>query len=176
MPILLNRMPFSDSPSEIAVRGERVRIRANQIIVWVTLVRHRIDTPNPVAIPFPAILDTGHTHSFSIHEEQLIEWGGLQPGSLNSMGTIRDVRGPRVVLRGAHIWVHANERGSRETLTNQSPFPIKAELGIAIYPGNSFPRLPILGLRAIADNNLVLVVDGPNRQATLRTLRRWWLF
>jgi hypothetical protein len=48
---------------EVVVRGERVRVRANQIILWVSLSLRRIDSVNPIAHPFPVILDTGHTHS-----------------------------------------------------------------------------------------------------------------
>jgi hypothetical protein len=175
MPILLNRSPFSDKPSEIVVRNEIVRVREHQIIVWVTLSLYRIATVNPMAIPFPVILDTGHNHSFSIHERHLAEWAGLQLNSLNVLSAIRH-RGQRVLLRAANIWVHPNEQGFRDKHSDISPHVIKAETGIAIYPGSDFPRLPIMGLRAIAENNLLLKVDGPRREATLRTPIQWWPF
>lgn len=88
---------------------------------------------------------------------------------------IRD-RGQIIHLWAANIWVYPNECGSRERIADQLPHLIKAERGIAVYPGSDFPRLPIFGLRAIAENNLVLKVDGPRREATLRTPIRWWLF
>ena len=75
MPHLLDRMPFPNEPGEVVVRDERVRVRANQIILWVSLTLGRVKTANPTAIPFPVILDTGHTHSLSIQERHLIEWG-----------------------------------------------------------------------------------------------------
>jgi hypothetical protein len=37
MPRLLDRSPFSEDPSEVVVRGERIRVRADQIILWVSL-------------------------------------------------------------------------------------------------------------------------------------------
>jgi len=175
MPYLLNCMPFSEKPDEIILRNERVRIRANQIILWVSLSLRRVNSANPTAIPFPVILDTGHNHSFSIHERHLTEWAGLRPDSLISLGTIGDRR-QRVLLRAANIWVHPNERGSRERLAEKPPLLIETKKGIAVYPGSDFPRLPIMGLRALAENNLVLNVDGPRRQATLRTQIRWWPF
>ncbi|HJZ55100.1 MAG TPA: hypothetical protein VKE74_09090 [Gemmataceae bacterium] len=46
--------------------------------------------------------------------------------------------------------------------------------GIAVYPGDEHPRLPILGLRAVAENKLLLNVSGSRREATLRTAVRWW--
>ena len=52
--------------------------------------------------------------------------------------------------------------------------------GIAIHPASeAYPRLPLLGLRAILSNHLYLAVDGERQQATLRTpdwrtrLLRW---
>ena len=45
-----------------------------------------------------------------------------------------------------------------------------------VYPGGDFPRLPILGLRAIAENALTLHIDGAKRNATLRMSLRWWPF
>lgn len=175
MPIILNNMPFLDQPSELAVRGERVPLRANQIILWVTLSLRRVTSVDPLAIPFPTILDTGYTHTFSIHERHLVDWAGIQPEALISRAAIRD-RGQRVLLREANIWLHPNVRGSRERYADGSPHLITANKGIAIYPGNDFPRLPLLGLRAIAENGLVLKVDGPKRQATLRTPYHWWKF
>jgi hypothetical protein len=175
MPILLDRMPFPDQPSEILVRDQRVRLRQNQIILWITLSLPRITSPNPLAVPFPTILDTGHTHIFSISENHLTQWTGFQSDRLSVVGAIRD-RGQRILLRSANIWVFRNERGSRNRVINYTPNLLKAEGGIAIYPGIEFPRLPILGLRAIAENNLLLKIDGQRREATLWPPIKWWPF
>jgi len=175
MPILLNRMPFSDNSSEIAIQGKRVRVRANQIILWVSLNLRHEASPKPIVTPFPAILDTGHNYTFSIHERHLIEWAGLRPTDLKVLTAIRD-RGQQVLLRAANIWVHPNVRRSRDKIDEKPPHFIDATRGIAVYPGSDFPSLPILGLRAIAENNLVLKVNGPGREATLRTPNRWWPF
>ncbi len=171
----LDCMPFSALPDEVAVRGERVRIRANQIVVWLSLGLGRITEPNPAAIPFPAILDTGHTHSFAITERHLTEWAGFRLEALPVSGAVRE-RGQRIVLRAANVWVHTNERGRRDRLADSPPHRLKVQAGIAVYPGSDFPRLPILGLRAIAENALILNVNGSRREATLRTPLRWWPF
>ena len=175
MPRLLDRTPFASKPDEIVVRGERVRIRANQIILWVSLTRPPVKSANPAAIPFPVILDTGHTHSLSMHERHLIEWAGLRPDSLPSRDHVRE-RGQRVPLYEANTWVHPNVRGTRDELADRPPHLVEASRGIAVYPAGDFPRLPILGLGAIADNALTLTIDGAKRTATLRTPLRWWPF
>jgi hypothetical protein len=173
---LLDRMPFSEFPSELGVRGQRVRIRADQIIIWLTLTPNRVSSPNLSATPFPAILDIGHNHTFSILEQHLTDWAGLRPEQLATTGAVRE-RGQRLNLRGARIWAHANISRSRDRLAIRPPFQISAPTGIAVYPtAGGFPRLPILGLRAIAENELILKVDGRRREATLRTPIRCWPF
>lgn len=174
MPVLLQRTPISELPAEVVVRGQRVRIRRHQIVVWVTLTTPPLRGADPRVSPFPAILDTGYTHTFAIQERHLIEWAGLNPEALPVVGAARE-QGRRIPLQSADVWVHANESGSRERLTGGAPFGVSAPEGIAVYPSAlNFPRLPLLGLRAIAHNNLVLVVNGHRREATLRTARRWW--
>lgn len=175
MPRLLDHMPFPHESGEVVVRsvGERVRVRGNQIILWVSLTRERVKSPNPAAIPFPVILDTGHTHSLSIQERHLFAWAGFRPDILSLLGSVRE-RGQRVLLREANIWVHQNMRGVRDELTHRPPHLVEAERGIAVYPAGEFPRLPILGLRAIAENGLILKINDLKREATLRTPFWWW--
>jgi hypothetical protein len=176
MPRLLDRMPFSESPTEIVARGERIRIRRDQIILWISLTTKQSITFNPFATPFPAILDIGHNHVFSILEQHLIEWAGLRPETLPIVGAVRE-RGQRLHLRAAKVWVHVNVPRSRDRLVERPPFPLSAARGIAVYPSTGgFPRLPILGLGAIAENKLILEVNGKKREATLRTPFRWWPF
>jgi hypothetical protein len=134
-----------------------------------------VEEPNPSAVPFPVILDTGHNHTFSIHERHLLDWAGFRPDSLGVLGPIRD-RGQRVLLRMANIWVHANVPRHRDRLADRPPRLVAAPQGIAVYPGAEFPRLPILGLRAVAENELGPQVNGPRREATLCTPFRWWPF
>ena len=175
MPLFLNRMPFPATASEIVVRGERVRLHADQIIIWVSLTLRGITNPNPSTSPFLAILDTGHNHSFSLSERHLTDRAGLRLDRMETRAAIRE-RNQRIALRLATIWVHPNANGKREPLAEGLPLPLKAKVGIAVYPSGDFPRLPILGLRAIAENDLMLKVDGARREATLRTGGRWWPF
>ena len=67
-------------------------------------------------------------------------------------------------------------RGRRDALADRPPHLVEAQRGIAVHPAGDFPRLPILGLRAIAENALTLNIDGAKRTATLRTPLRWWPF
>jgi hypothetical protein len=55
---ILNRLPIYEKPTLIEVRGEAYQVWKNQAIVWVSLAE--------ALAPFPAILDTGHSHNLSI--------------------------------------------------------------------------------------------------------------
>src|SRR5436309_3224171 len=128
------------------------------------------EVPEGIRQARAVILDTGHTHSLSLHERHLTEWAGLRPESLAVFAAVRE-RGQRLSLRAANIWVHPNEPGERR-VSDRPPQFVEAVRGIAVYPGHDFPRLPILGLRAITENKLVLAIDGRRREATLRTRRQ----
>jgi hypothetical protein len=112
-------------------------------------------------------------NNFSIREHQLKRWGGIHPESLPYLGKLRETeRTPS--LRSASIWIHRNRAGSRE-LSDREPFLLHLPEGIAIYPsdGSNYPRLPLLGLRAIINNKLKLVIDGNWKHASLRS-PLWW--
>jgi hypothetical protein len=174
MSTILRRLPFSEKDDIAFVRGESVRVKAYQIIAWVSLTIERVTTWEHGAPSFPAILDPGHNHNVSIQEEQLIRWAGLRPETLPILGHARQ-GGRRVPLHGANLWIHHNEPGQRDRFANRTPHPLALLQGIAVYPRESgFPRLPLIGLRALATNNLVFTINGRRREVDLRTQRKWW--
>ncbi len=176
MPTLIDQIPIATQDDLAFVQGEMVTLRAYELIVWVSLsVKHVADQGQ--APRFPAILDTGHTHNFSIREEHLIRWAGIRPEMLHLLGHIRQ-EGHRLPLLGADAWIHRNHRGKRDDLLDSPPHRLILSRGIAVYPeASAFPRLPLLGLRSIVSNKLRLRVDGDQGNASLRTARpRWWPF
>lgn len=170
---LLNRVPFAELASEVVVVGERVRIRSNQIIVWLSMSPMEFSKFDPGFVAFPAILDTGHTHSLLMNERHLLGWARLRRSEMPIAGAIRE-RGQRLNLLAANVWLHRNMPGTLARSDDAEPFSLQIDSGIAIYPDGDFPRLPILGLRAIADNKLFLTIDGLRREASLRAANRWW--
>jgi hypothetical protein len=174
MATILRRLPFSERDDIAFVRGERVRVKAYQIIAWVSLSVKRVATWEPGTPSFPAILDPGHNHNFSIQEEQLIRWAGLRPETLPILGHARQ-GGRHLPLLGASVWIQPNERGQRDRLTNRTPHRLALPRGIAVYPvGSGFPPLPLIGLRALTTNNLVFTINGRRREVDLRTQWKWW--
>jgi hypothetical protein len=152
---VLRQLPFHDSAAAVTVAGERVPVRAFQILVWVTLGAEETLGDDPAL--FPAILDTGHSHNFSIQEQQLITWARCRPQDLRKRGVIL-VNRQQVPLWSAHLWIHRNRPGTSDLL----PRPVRLDLpeGISVYPADASgtPRLPLLGLRALMRNRLKLTV------------------
>ncbi len=152
---VLRRLPFFEMPTTVDVAGQSVAVRAYQIIVWVSLSNEDLlasDAPR-----FPAILDVGHSHNFSIQESQLERWADIPSARLASRGSIY-VNRRLVPLYTASVWVHRNRPGTLEVL----PKPIRLHLpeGISVYPDGApdAPRLPLLGLRGLMRNKLRLVI------------------
>ena len=176
MPILLDRMPFTDEPDEVIVRGERIRIRPNQVIIWVSLSARQLLSQNPAVAPFPAILDTGHANNFSIHATQLARWFGMRTEGMELLKIVRE-RDRQVPLHAAWLWVYPNLRGDRHRLAECPAYRLSIPMGIAVHSGDDgFPRLPLVGIRTLVDNDLVFKIRGRRRQATLRSRRSWWPF
>ena len=168
MTSILRHLPFHERADEMSVGFERIPVHPYQIIVWVSLTARSILELPPNAPRFPAILDTGHGHNFSIHEQHLTNWARLSHDQLVQRGkTI--VNGQEVPLHRARVWLHRNEPGKRDAIADQPPFLLDLPEGIALHPGADFPRLPLLGLRALVRNRLHLNIDSDKRLVNLRT-------
>ena len=176
MPRILHRLPVPISSTNIVVRDEEVRIRAYEIVVWVSLAAREVFDPSRLP-RFPALLDTAHTHHFSIQEDHLLRWAGVRPEELGLGRGFVHQQDRRLALRSACLWIYSNQPGQWKEIADQPPHRLGTPEGILVYPRQAnFPRLPLLGLRTIMQNRLRLVVDGDRGLVSLRTRRWWWPF
>jgi hypothetical protein len=127
-------------------------VKPYQIIVAVSVSLQTLREWDPHMPRFPAILDTGNNHNLAISRGHPLRWAGLQSKTLRIIGAIRE-RQQRIPLHTASVWLHRN-RPAQRTLRDHEPHPLKLEEGIAIYPADTGPRLPIFGLRALTRNQL----------------------
>jgi hypothetical protein len=166
---ILDRLPYSINPAPpVAVRGQSIRVKAHQIIVWVSISVADPSEWDARTPAFPVILDTGNNFTFSIFPSQLIQWAGIQPQLLGLLGTIKE--GGEVCMRHkAVVWLHPNVPGSRDRRTDRKPLRLRLAKGIAVYPDTAASHLPLLGLQALTENNLYLTIDGQWRLVGLRT-------
>ncbi len=169
MTAILHQLPFSERSEEAAVGTERVRVRPYQILVWVSLSLKSVLELPPNASRFPAILDTGHNHNLSIRHQHLVRWAGIDPAQVPQLGNVRE-GGRRAALHALNAWLHPNEPGQRDRLADRPAYCLELPQGVTVYPDEAnFPRLPLLGLRALVHNRLHLVLDPERCLVNLRT-------
>lgn len=166
MDYLIRKLPYSDAARWVRLpNGEPFRINPDQIVIWVSLapVLEPITDQTP---RFPALLDTGHGHNFSITEEQVCGWAKLDPASLDKLGT-KLVNGVWTPLHRVHVWVHRNRVGECDTFDGSPPFCLELD-GITISPrGRNSPRIPLLGMRAARLNHLLMRIDPKNLRVSI---------
>lgn len=152
--IVINRLPYHEETTYLTVADDVVAIRKYQVVVWVSLNEH----------PFPTILDTGHSHNFTISREQLGRFSGLDSLPVIGYAEVNRRVLPQVE---ADIWLHGNKVGTGEPSGKR--ILLRMDEGITLYPDGTpgTPRLPLLGMRAISKNHLKLVIDGRRRQITI---------
>jgi hypothetical protein len=180
MTAILRHLPFQEQEDEVSIGLERVRVKPYQIIAWVSVTARRVLELPPQAPRIPVIVDTGHSHHFSIQERHLAEWARLMPGMLPQRGSIT-VDNLQLPLHAAAVWMHPNQPGCRDQFADQPPYRLELREGIAVYPSErAFPRLPLFGLRALVRNRLHFTMDSERCVVNLRTpdwrtkLLRWF--
>lgn len=165
---ILDRLPISKADTLTFAGSESVSLKKDEIIVWVSVTRVAGSQWNPGTPRFPAIVDTGHTHNFAIQSQHLIGWAGIQPSMLRPIGNIRH-DGKRLPLHAARLWLHLNVPWTT-TVSTDEPVSLTLLNGIAVYPDEgNYPRLPLLGLRALLSNRLHLTIDGEHASVTMRS-------
>jgi hypothetical protein len=123
---------------------------------------------------FPALMDTGNNFGFSIPDRHLREWAGIDPGLLEARGEIT-IEGKVATRREAAVWLYSNIPGRPEVASGRAPFRLRMPKGIAVYARDAIPpgpRLPLLGLPALLDNDLDWWLDPERRHITVQT-RSW---
>ena len=157
---ILDRLPIYDAPALIDVRGDILQVWTNQAIIWVSFAE--------TLMPFPAILDTGHSHNLSIARRHMEQWG---QSDSKQIGHAR-IAGQLVPRYASDIFVHRNVPGKRQL---SGTHRLTMDGGFAVVPDELpiAPRLPLLGIQMIRANKLRLLIDGKRWQVTLKT-KSWF--
>ncbi len=155
-------LPYFAEKTRLMVGDETVEVKAYQIILWVSVTVQDVLEWDARTPKFPAILDTGHNHNFSISERHLLKWAGIQPSLLHEQGRLRETN-TNVPLRAGSIWLHGREA-----------WRLNMDEGIAVSLDG--PRLPLIGLRALTRNKLRTTIYGDKRRAIVRTPTWIWPF
>ncbi len=120
------------------------------------IVRVKLRVEDLLTAAFPAVLDTGFNHNLSI-TEQHVRLLGVEPKSLETTGYMR-VLTDVVPLQRAELLLEDEK--------------LVVPSGIAVWENNG-PRIPLLGMRALMQSKLRLVVDGRRSAASIGP-SRWY--
>jgi hypothetical protein len=163
MKVILDGCPFFEEVTQVETPSGPVVVRPYQIVAWVSLALRGKLSPR-----FPVILDSGHSHNFSISEEQVRLWTGFEAKDMQTIGYAK--LNKRIVeLKRVAVAVYPNIRDTRNIRTDESPYLMALPEGIALHRAGDplAPRLPLLGVRALVKNRLRLTIDGDNRTVLL---------
>jgi hypothetical protein len=175
MATILRNLPFSDRLSTVEVRGRPYRVLPNQVLVWVSLGRFGQPAFDPRTPRFAAILDTGFTDNFLIHEQHLRQFAGLEAEQLTRYREDLRAHGRRIPILMANIWLHRNRSGERDRFASTEPFLLELDRGIGVCGDpDLFPRLPLLGARALRRAQARLLIDYGKCRVSLQTPSRLW--
>lgn len=171
---ILDRLPISGDHTSLRFGQRYIKVRPDQIVVWLSVHIAGAIEPEENIPKFPALLDTGSNFGFAVQHRHLREWAGMDPGLLVSLGTVSILE--RVATRRrAAVWLYPNVPGRQDMAVDRPPFRLTMERGIAIYPTDTDPpgpRLPLLGLPALLDSSLDCWIDPERRHVNVRT-RTW---
>jgi len=174
---ILDRLPIPENRTSLRFGDRFVTIHANQILVWVSVQPSEVVVPEESTRKFPALLDTGNNFGFSVQERHLSEWAGIDLDLLEFLGNI-EINGQVVTRREATVWLYPNALGRQDAAEGMPPFRLDMSKGIAVYAHDAVPagpRLPLLGLPALLENDLggkkglsPIIAVGPPAAMALR--------
>ena len=173
MPTIIRKLPFYDERTSLPVPGGTVTVLPFQIVVSVSIALKGDSVLHPRTPRFPAALDTGFNNTFLLQEQHLNDWAGLRREHLVVVDEMT-VRGKKVPVFRANVWLQPNIPGKREDALGKPAFCIRLSPGIAVSPrGMAEPRLPLLGIRALSQGDLQMSFRWRAMLFSLRTTP-WW--
>jgi hypothetical protein len=171
MTTILQDLPYYDTVTYADVNRQLVQVLPHQIVVWVSLSLRSVPALPAPLLRFPAVLDSGNSYGFALAEHHLVQWAGLTREALEELGAVL-INRVRVPRQAAAVWLHPNKKGERDAFRRGPPFRLDLRDGIAVFPAGvatQAPRLPLLGMRAIDENQLRRCSHGDQLRVNLRT-------
>jgi hypothetical protein len=169
---ILDRLPVFLQPRTVTFGQRSVRIRRDELLVWLGISLPGEQRAERVSPPFPALLDTANNSECYLHEHHLVHWAGIRPDLLAVLGSKR-INQQKTPCRQAGVWIYPNQPGTTDVWKGRPPFHLEVPDGIAVAPllpdKPVAPRLPLLGLPALRKNALDFWFDSAAAHCYLRT-------
>jgi hypothetical protein len=166
MPFRLTRIPLVPAEQTLTPGGVRITLRLYQPVIWIRLVPW-VGSAHPEAMTFPAVLDTGNNHSFLMPATLFAGWTRLDPSALKTRHTVR-ANGVELSCHGLNIDVYRMRNGNP---TSRVAGRLQTDRGVVLVPERHehlFPRLPVIGVRALCASRATFTVDGQRKAFSLR--------
>jgi hypothetical protein len=147
----------------LAVPSGQVDLRPPKIIIGLslTLPSERYSLPSE-AVTLPTLLDTGFNRILEIDEWHLVHWAGLRKESLATIAKDRISDGRKYDLCEATLWLHRTPYEGPRMPRGRAPLMLDSATQVRVMAttGKPNPRLPLLGLDTLIQNDLQLRIDG----------------
>jgi hypothetical protein len=142
---------------------DRKEVKRPKIIIGVSITPTAERSFPTSAWVFPAIIDTGCNQALEIDERHLYLWNSTKKDQFDLIKR-RHRPGKRTYeIRTANIWLHLEPYSGPRFKGPKMPFHLMGSDEIVVMDqttGEPEPRFPLLGLKAFAENNLKLIIDG----------------
>jgi hypothetical protein len=138
-------------------------VKRPKIIVGMSITPTTIRSFPTSARIFPVIVDIGCNQTFEIDERHLVLWNGTNKRHFDLLQHRQRVGKRGYDIRCANIWLHLDPYTGPRFKGSKPPFLLSGSDEIVVMdPSTSDPdpRFPLLGLKAIKDSNLIVVVNG----------------
>ncbi len=169
---ILDRLPLLPASRAIRFGPREVRLHQDALVVWLSIGIRGETNWQRISPPFPALLDSGNNSSAYLNEHHLEHWAGIPTLFLRFLKHKRVNEG-RIPFRRADIWIHPNVPGTSERDPGRAPFLLELREGIAVSPvltdRPAFPRVPLVGFRALRENGLDFWLDSRTERFTVWT-------
>ena len=173
---LLRRLPIE--ANDVVVRGQRYR---SQTPANHRVGEHQSSGPRRLGYARSAIpCNFGHGQLAQLYDPRKsidrMGWNKPQRSSAIKQHTRFGKSNP--FATGQSILAPEMSAACETLGSDATPFSLLTDKGIAVCSDNhpSDPRLPLLGLRLLVRNKLILTVNGSRNEVSLCTGPWWWPF
>jgi hypothetical protein len=177
VPTIIKDLPYdSDSFYENSVDPQHwpsIRLHQIWLSVSITVPEKDWEDFDPKPPRFYALLDIGYSGNFSIRQKALEDLAHLEQRMLVPVDSL-PINGKDIPHFDANVWIHRNKPASRDEALNERPFCLALNGGVAVFKKRSRPKQwpPLLGLKALDDNGIQLLIDGERGLVSMRTRSR----
>lgn len=129
---ILDRLPIPEKRTSLRFGDRYITLHRDQVLVWLSVSLAGVHEPDEKTPRFPALLDTGNNFDFSLREQQLRDWAGVDPRLLVVLGEI-EINRQAATLQRATVWLHPNIPGQLDMASDRPPCQLRMAKGIAVY-------------------------------------------